>query len=179
MRNFASIRRGLFAVLGLALTFSIAQPAAAAIIGGSVIVQNTGEVVATYRGNSAQFSNDLYLDSPDGFFRTSIIFNNHASPIGSSVSLGSFTAGTELIFHLHVNDTGNDWFTGPPRATTTAKRTRASPTPGRRPKAWSSSRICAIRPKATVDSTIWRSPFPTPDRWYPNPVLMRCSLPAS
>ena len=113
MRNFASIRRGLFAVLGLALTFSIAQPAAAAIIGGSVIVQNTGEVVATYRGNSAQFSNDLYLDSPDGFFRTSIIFNNHASPIGSSVSLGSFTAGTELIFHLHVNDTGNDWFTGP------------------------------------------------------------------
>ena len=113
MRNFASIRRGLFAVLGLALTFSIAQPAAAAIIGGSVIVQNTGEVIATYRGNSAQFSNDLYLDSPDGFFRTSIIFNNHASPIGSICDLGSFTAGTELIFHLHVNDTGNDWFTGP------------------------------------------------------------------
>ena len=28
------------------------------------------------------------------------------------MSLGSFTAGTELIFHLHVNDTGNDWFTG-------------------------------------------------------------------
>src|SRR3954464_607836 len=95
MRNLASIRRGLFAVLGLALTFSIAQPAAAAIISGSVIEQNSGEVVATYRGNSAQFSNDLYLESPDGFFRSNIIFNNHASLIGSSVSLGSFTAGTE------------------------------------------------------------------------------------
>ena len=41
-----------------------------------------------------------------------IIFNNHASPIGSSVSLGNFTAGTELIFRLHVNNTGNDFFTG-------------------------------------------------------------------
>jgi hypothetical protein len=113
MRNFASIRRGLFAVLGLALTFSIAQPAAAAIIGGSVIVQNTGEVFATYRGNSAQYSNDLYLESPDGPFRTSFIFNNKTSPLGVPVSLGSFTAGTELIFHLHVNDTGDDWYSGP------------------------------------------------------------------
>ena len=113
MRNFASIGRGLFTALGLALAFSIAQPAAAAIIGGSVIVQNNGDVIATYRGNSAQFSNDLYLESPDGFFRSNIIFNNHASPIGSTVNLGSFTAGTELIFRLHVNDTGNNWFTGP------------------------------------------------------------------
>jgi len=99
--------------LALALTFSIAQPAAAAIIGGSVIVQNTGEVIATYRGNSAQYSNDLYLESPDGPFRTSFIFNNKTSPLGLSVNLGSFTAGTELVFHLHVNNTGDDWYSGP------------------------------------------------------------------
>ena len=113
MQSFASMRRSLFAALGLALTFSLAQPAAAAIIGGSVIVQNDGEVIATYRGNSAQFSNDLYLASPDGPFATTFIFNNHTSPIGTVVNLGSFTAGTELVFRLHVNDKGDDWFSGP------------------------------------------------------------------
>ena len=63
--------------------------------------------------DEANFSNDLYLASPNGFYSTNIIFNNHASPIGSIVDLGFFTAGTELKFRLHVNNTGNDWFTGP------------------------------------------------------------------
>jgi hypothetical protein len=41
------------------------------------------------------------------------IFNNHLSPVGSTVNLGSFAPGTELMFRLHVNDTGFDFFTGP------------------------------------------------------------------
>jgi hypothetical protein len=114
MRNFASVRRNLFAALGFVLISSVAQSAAGAVIGGAVIVQGTEDVIATYRGNSANFSDDLYLFSPNGVFSTTLIFNNHASPVGTTVNLGSFAAGTELIFRLHVNDTNEDWFTGNP-----------------------------------------------------------------
>jgi hypothetical protein len=33
--------------------------------------------------------------------------------VGSSSNLGAFAAGTELVFHLHVLTTGDDFFTGP------------------------------------------------------------------
>lgn len=39
--------------------------------------------------------------------------NNHGSAVGSTKDLGSFAAGVELIFRLHVNNTGDDFFTGP------------------------------------------------------------------
>lgn len=38
---------------------------------------------------------------------------NHASAVGSTVNLGSFAAGVELLFRLHVNNTGEDFYTGP------------------------------------------------------------------
>jgi len=43
------------------------------------------------------------------------IFNNKTSAVGSTVNLGSFAIGTELIFRLHVNNTGFDYFTGASR----------------------------------------------------------------
>lgn len=113
MSKSASARRSVFAMFAVALLLCAAQSSFGAVIGAFVVVQGDGEVFATYRGNSANFSNDLYLASPNGFYSTNIIFNNHASPIGSVVDLGFFTAGTELMFRLHVNDTGNNWFTGP------------------------------------------------------------------
>lgn len=102
-----------FVVLGtLGFGVANAQPIAApGTEGFSVIVTSTDHVVATYRGTSAAFSNDLYLDMPGNSL--GIIFNNHTSPVGSTVDLGSFAIGTELIFRLHVNDTGDDFFTGP------------------------------------------------------------------
>jgi len=51
MRNFASVRRKLFAALGFVLISSVAQSAVGAVIGGAVIVQGTEDVIATYRGN--------------------------------------------------------------------------------------------------------------------------------
>jgi hypothetical protein len=74
--------------------------------GYSVVVGTTGDVIATYQGNSADYSNDLSLNG-------TFIFNNHATAVGTTVNLGSFAAGTELIFQLHVNNTGYDYFTGP------------------------------------------------------------------
>src|SRR5262245_652513 len=101
----------LLATPGPALAFPIA---AQGTEGLTVIVTSSAEIVATYQGNSASYSNDLYLlldasgnPGDDGNKQNDrFIFNNHASAVGSMVSLGSFAIGTELIFRLHVNNTG-------------------------------------------------------------------------
>lgn len=90
-----------------ASTFPIAD---AGTEGFSIVVANAGEVKATYLGNSASYSNNLYLLR--GSAAPLFIFNNHASAIGSIVSLGSFAAGTELIFQLEVTNTGESFFSG-------------------------------------------------------------------
>jgi hypothetical protein len=80
------------------------QPTSAIPIEGApIIVATDGHVIATFQGRSpgTVFSNDLYLESPSGF--SGIIFNNFSSTVGSTVDLGFFTAGTELIFRLDVN----------------------------------------------------------------------------
>ena|SRR5689334_13601362 len=110
MLSFASLRSTLSAAAGLAVIGLFLQSAHAAVIGGSIIVRGTDPVIATYQGNSASFSDDLYLETASG---STFIFNNHASPVGSTANLGSFAVGTELIFRLHVNNTNEDWFSGP------------------------------------------------------------------
>jgi hypothetical protein len=85
-----------------------AFPIAAAGTEGFLVIASGGSVTAKYEGNSAAFSNDLFLVNTGAF-----IFNNHTSLVGSTVNLGSFAAGTELVFRLHVNNTGFDYFSGP------------------------------------------------------------------
>jgi hypothetical protein len=103
---------------GTALAFPIAPPGTECL---RLFVAGTDPIVATYQGNSASFSNDLFLalDSSgqpgdDGNSANDLfLFNNHASTVGSTVTLGPFPIGTELIFRLHVNNTGNNFYTGP------------------------------------------------------------------
>lgn len=93
-----------------AFAFPIAAPGTEGL---SVLVGSTNSVIATYEGNSASYSNDLYLVTDDGIDGNDIfIFNNHGSPVGATANLGSFAIGTELLFRLHVNNTGADYFTG-------------------------------------------------------------------
>jgi len=95
--------------LAVAQGFPIAAPGTEGL---RVIVNQPGDVIATYRGNSATYSNDLYFGlsmNTTEFF----VFNNHESPVGSQVNLGSFPVGTELFFRLHVRNTGYDFYTGP------------------------------------------------------------------
>ncbi|WP_417718474.1 VPLPA-CTERM sorting domain-containing protein [Salipiger sp.] len=87
-----------------------AFPIAPAGTEGLYVVATGGEVTATYEGNSASWSNDLYLVQTSGDV---FLFNNHASSVGASVVLGTFAAGTELIFRLFVNNNGNSYYTGP------------------------------------------------------------------
>lgn len=105
----------LFAIAALAVpatafAFPIAAPGTEGL---AVLAGGTGPVVATYQGNSASYSNDLYLFTDDGVAGNDIfLFNNHTSTVGSTVDMGVFTAGTELIFRLFVTDTGDNFFTG-------------------------------------------------------------------
>lgn len=105
-----SIALTCLALLGIALAIPAAA-SATPIVGASIFVPASGEVKLTYLGNTAAYSNDLTLYLPPGAF-PGVIFNNHATPVGTVVSLGSFASGTELVFRLHVNNTGRDFYTG-------------------------------------------------------------------
>lgn len=93
-----------------AFAFPIAAPGTE---GNAVLVGSAANIIAKYEGNSASYSNDLYLVTNDGIAGNDIfLFNNHGSAVGTTVNLGSFAVGTELLFRLHVNNTDTDYFTG-------------------------------------------------------------------
>lgn len=101
------------AILAAPLTAFAFPIAASGTEGLAVLAGNTGTIAATYLGNSADYSNDLYLVSDDGIANNDVfLFNNHTSALGSTVNVGSFAAGSELVFRLRVNFTGRDYFTG-------------------------------------------------------------------
>lgn len=77
-------------------------------IGDSIFVQSSGHVLATFEGQTAGYTSDLYLSSPI----TSFIFTNHVANVGDTVDLGFFTAGTELIFSIYVRNTGDTFYSG-------------------------------------------------------------------
>lgn len=106
----------------IASVSAYAAPVATPGTEGLPIFASTADTVVTiYQGNSAIYSNDLYLmlDSSgrpgnDGNPSNDLfVFNNHGSSVGETKNLGPFASGTELMFRLHVNDTGRDFFTGP------------------------------------------------------------------
>jgi len=107
------LRQFIAATILAAPMAAYAFPIAAAGTEGLSVLAGNGSVVATYQGNSASYSNDLYLVTNDGIDNNDIfIFNNHSSAIGSTVDLGAFGQGSELVFRLHVNNTNTDYFTG-------------------------------------------------------------------
>src|SRR4051812_10748498 len=101
------------AALAVLPVIASAFPIATSGAGLGVFVTGTGDIIATYQGNSASYSNDLYLgvsasSSPSDVF----IFNNHTTPVGTIADLGSFAVGTELIFRLYVSNTNTNYYTG-------------------------------------------------------------------
>lgn len=99
----AAIGTALVLLAMTAHAFPIAAPGTEGL---KVIANGTSHVIARYEGNSAAYSDDL-------LFNGTLIFNNHATPVGTTVDLGSFAPGTELVFQLFVNNTGNSFYTGP------------------------------------------------------------------
>lgn len=100
-------------VLGVPLSAFAFPIAAPGTEGNAVLVSGTDDIIARYEGNSAGFNNNLYLVTDDGIDDNDIlIFNNHGSPVGSTLNLGSFAVGTELIFRLHVTNNDFSYYTG-------------------------------------------------------------------
>lgn len=97
-----------FLCMGLCTVFAPAK--AQTVVGGSLFITASGDVTATYLGNSASYDDRLYLASP--FNSLGQIFFNHGDPVGTVKDLGFFTAGTKLTFRLHVDNTNNDFFSG-------------------------------------------------------------------
>lgn len=88
--------------------FPIAAPGTEGL---KIIVSSDKDVIATFQGHSATYSDDLYIVLADGSSKH--IFNNQTSAVGSKKYLGPFDVGTELQFRLRVNDTGHVYYTGP------------------------------------------------------------------
>jgi len=99
-------KTGIFLPLSLIVSFFVLPSMAQAtgILGGNLIVQNTGDVTVTFGGSDAGYTSTLY-------FGETALFSNRAAA-GSTINLGSFDAGTELSFRLEVQNTGNIFFTG-------------------------------------------------------------------
>jgi len=116
--------KSLLAVAAVGLSGLAAQAfpiAAPGTEGFSVIVAGPDPITATYEGNSAGYDNFLYLERDaslnpgvDGDQSNDLfVFFNHGNPVGDTKLLGSFTPGTELVFRLFVNNTGDNFYSGP------------------------------------------------------------------
>lgn len=93
-----------------ALLCSFAAPTAAVPIIGDTLFATGGDVVVTFAANDAGYTSELFLEGPYG--DGSVIFNNWTTPVGTALNLGTFEPGTELVFKLLVQQTGDAFFTG-------------------------------------------------------------------
>lgn len=92
--------------LAAAAVFASAQAQAA--LGDDLIVATDGNVEVTFIGTSASHESALRLTLGGVDF-----FDNKTTPLGATLDLGSFSAGTTLDIVLHVITTGNFFHTGP------------------------------------------------------------------
>ena len=81
---------------------------------GLVAVDASSVITATYDGSDAGYTSELWLTgSPSVYIAT-----GHTSSAGTSVDLGAFAVGTELVFAIRVTDEDLWYYSGP------AKRNR-------------------------------------------------------
>ena len=97
---------GTAALVGL-----LAVPAQAVPITEQTLIATGGNVIVTFVSNEAGFTSELFLDGLLGE-EFGVLFNNVSTDVGTSIDLGSFAAGTELIFTLLVKQTGDVFYTG-------------------------------------------------------------------
>src|SRR5688572_3236389 len=102
-RSLAQIFVGLIAAGSMA----IGSANAAAVIGAQ-LYSTGGDVIVEVLPATAGYVSELHLFSPrpDRF----ITLN---TDVGTITNLGSFHAGTELIFVIYVRDTSNTFYMGP------------------------------------------------------------------
>ncbi len=102
------------AIAALLTAASLQANAAIQILGGKLFVADNGPVTVTFLGSDAGYTDVVFFELGNG--QSQQLFNGHASPVGQTISLGNIAAGTELTFRMHVNNTGDNFFTGPASA---------------------------------------------------------------
>lgn len=76
------------------------------------LITTGGEVVIYFAGQTAGFDSVLNLIAPAGFGGNPF-FPNHATAVGTALSLGTYAPGTVLRFRLDVLTSGQSFFSGP------------------------------------------------------------------
>ncbi len=76
---------------------------------GLVVTDDSVPIIAIYDGSDAGYTSELWLTSP----RTKYIATGHESSPGTSVDLGTYDVGTELVFAIKVTDNGQWFYSGP------------------------------------------------------------------
>ena len=95
----------------VALVAALAAPAQAVPITEQTLIATGGDVLVTFVSNGAGYTSELYLDGSLGD-DLGAIFNNVTTAVGTTINLGSFAEGTDLIFRLLVTQTGDVFYTG-------------------------------------------------------------------
>ena len=83
---------------------------------GESVYASGGDVQVTFLGKGvATYTDLLWLSSPGSAYSSpsTPIFNNQTSPANSVVDLGSFSAGTELVFGMTDQNVSQTFYTGP------------------------------------------------------------------
>ena len=103
------ISKAIFAAaLVIVVSFCVSSQAFAVPVLGGQLYSLGGDVVVEVLPASAGYTSQLWLFSPDPDIY--IATNNN---IGYTVNLGSFSAGTELVFGIYVTNTGYTFSMGP------------------------------------------------------------------
>lgn len=74
-----------------------------------VVIEGDASVQTTFCGGSAGYTSDSYLASPDFVY----VGTGHVTPSGTTIDIGSFIDGTELVFAIYVRNTGYWYYSGP------------------------------------------------------------------
>jgi hypothetical protein len=101
-------------LMALFMAAGLLVPAhALTVSGGSIFTTDLEEIIVSFQGSEAAYTNLLFEDAPNDVF----IFNAKTATSGQTVNLGCFAGGTELLFRLDSYSTQGDfinsWFTGP------------------------------------------------------------------
>ena len=107
MKNYVNLRKAFILVMTFCASVLVLPSFsfAGGILGGDIIVKDTGNVSVTFDGSSASYTSTLYLEGYGALF-------SNRTAIGTTVDVGSFNAGQELSFYILVENTGNTFYTG-------------------------------------------------------------------
>jgi hypothetical protein len=84
----------------------------AAVVFGQELFAAGGDVTVTFLGpTGASYDEHLFVSSPPSAYGN--FMDNHSTANGTTYDLGTFAAGTEIVFGLYVDSTLNTFYDGP------------------------------------------------------------------